>query len=146
MNGRWIVVYAAVLHLAWAAILFAFPPVRTTALDLLVHLFGNVTPVAGVALLLSVVLALTGLRLRNRRSLSFALILPQQFLVTVSAIGAVGAMLSGHFADGIIRPNEFIIADQAPAVLLAAMHAAALLERYAWRPRVRATKPPATNV
>jgi hypothetical protein len=136
MNGRWIVCYAAILHLAWAVILFAFPPVRTTALDLLVHLFGNFAPVTGLVLVVSIACALAGLRLRNRPVLSFALLLPQQYLVIVSAVGALGAMLAGHFADGIVRPSEFIIADQAPAVLLALMHAAALLERYAWRPRV----------
>lgn len=134
MNGKWILVYAAVLHLAWAAILLAFPPVRTTAIDWILKMFGGYSTVAGLALAASAGLALSGLRLRDHPAGSFFMVLPQQFLVIVSAVGAISAMLAGHFADGVVRPSEFIIADQAPAVLLAVLHAAALVERYAWRP------------
>lgn len=141
MNGKWIVIYAVLLHLTWAVTLATFPPVRTTAIDLLLRLFGNSAPLAGGVLALSIFLAITALSLPNRPVTSFAFLLPQQFLLTVSAVGALAAMISGHFADGVIRPHEFIIADQAPAVLLAFMHAIALMERYAWRPRVKAKAP-----
>ncbi len=51
----------------------------------------------------------------------------------ISAVGALGAMITGMFADGVVRPHEFIIADQVPAVLLALMTVLALMERYAWK-------------
>lgn len=133
MSGKLTLIYTAGLHLVWALILSSYPPVRTTALDLMLRIFWNSAPLAGGVLTISVVLAVIGIQSHNRPLLSFILITPQQFIVVISSIGAISAMLSGHFADGIIRPHEFIIADQAPAVLLGIMHAIALFERYAWK-------------
>lgn len=57
-------------------------------------------------------------------------ILPQQLVLVYSAIGALEAMVLSTFADGVIRPREFIVADQAPAIFLAAFHTAAIVEAF----------------
>jgi hypothetical protein len=62
---------------------------------------------------------------RGIPSVLFAL--PQQAILIMSAWTALTAMWSGEFADGVSRPVAFIVADQAPAVIAAALHAVALV-------------------
>lgn len=40
------------------------------------------------------------------------------------------AMISGTFADGVERPIPFLIADQAPAVLIALFHILSVYKDY----------------
>jgi|KBSSwiStaDraftv2_1062776.scaffolds.fasta_scaffold10139_18 hypothetical protein len=49
-------------------------------------------------------------------------LVPQQFVLCVSSVGAIHAMIVGHFADGTVRSNAFLFADQAPIVLLTIFH------------------------
>jgi len=55
------------------------------------------------------------------------LLLPQQTLLIITAIGAVLAAISGHYADGVPRPTLFILADQFPPILIAAAHTVAIV-------------------
>jgi hypothetical protein len=48
--------------------------------------------------------------------------LPQQALINMSALGALSAVMSGAYADGVVRPWEFILSDQIYAILLAPAH------------------------
>jgi len=60
-------------------------------------------------------------------------LIPQQFVLMMSAFGAIAAIMHSTFADGVPRPRGFILADQSPAVLAAAFHTAAIIERYVRR-------------
>lgn len=56
------------------------------------------------------------------------MLIPQQMLLFISAAGALGYMYVSHFADGVVRPQAFIVADQSVTILLALGHAWALIE------------------
>lgn len=59
--------------------------------------------------------------------------MPQQFVLCVSAGGAIISMWSGVFADGTVRSSAFLIVDQIPGVLLAAGHTVAVFQAAAVR-------------
>ena len=50
------------------------------------------------------------------------LVLPQQFLLIASAIGAIFCVIDGRFADGAVYPRPFIFVDQVYLVLLCVAH------------------------
>jgi hypothetical protein len=50
------------------------------------------------------------------------LVLPQQFLLIASAIGAVFWVIDGKFTDGAVYPRPFIFVDQIYLVLLCVAH------------------------
>jgi hypothetical protein len=62
---------------------------------------------------------------------TLAALLPQQAILTVSAYAAAAAVVTAHYADGVIRPRPFILADQAPVILTFALHTAAVVEMHA---------------
>jgi hypothetical protein len=55
-------------------------------------------------------------------------LLPQQFFLILAAIGASIAILNSQFADGVIRSQYFIGADQIPIVIATILHTFALLD------------------
>lgn len=119
-----IIVYAILLHLTWAvALLFDRAAGNATAVHTLLHFVPDIVAVdiyVGVA-----GLALFGLFYRKSIMKPLCL-LPQQFLLMVSAGGALWAMWLGQFADGVQRSHAFLVADQAPAVIAAALHTYAI--------------------
>jgi len=120
-----IIIYAIVQHYLWAAmVLWDTSTTQITAIATL----NNFAVIYYGAVNLFVVAALATISafVQERRTAIF-LMLPQQFILPLSAFGALAAMWSGHFADGVIRPHAFLIADQAPAVLLAIFHTAAII-------------------
>lgn len=125
MSRPWPVWYAMLLHLAWGALLLADGrAIDTTTLHVFAH---NTSEV--VAGLFIAVAALAGIALRRpRRFRSALLLLPQQAVLILSAVGAVSAMAAGMFGDGVVRPHAFIAADQLPAVLAALFHTAYLVD------------------
>ena len=68
---------------------------------------------------------------------SLLVVLPQQFLLMFSAVGACVAIYHSQFADGVVRPRAFLAADQCPAIFLAIFHTCALVDlhvrRLFWR-------------
>jgi len=84
--------------------------------------------VLGITCLLCGVLALVGLTHKFRYGFwGLTLALPQQFILMESLIGAVIAISTSSFADGVIRPRLFIAADQVPAILAAILHTMAIV-------------------
>ena len=57
---------------------------------------------------------------------------PQQLLLLLSAASSFVAIISGHYADGTVRPITFIALDQAVYILLALFHVASLLPGQNW--------------
>jgi hypothetical protein len=55
------------------------------------------------------------------------LIIPQQLVLTLSAVGVINAMYLSQFADGVIRSRWFLINDQGAIVMLFIGHTVALL-------------------
>ncbi len=55
------------------------------------------------------------------------LMIPQQFVLLIAAVGAMTAIQESHFADGVLRPMWFLFADQVWTILVAGGHYLAIL-------------------
>lgn len=131
MRRKWVVMLAIAIHLLWGILLLSGEKSVTgvTAIHTTQTLLGSPSTV-GWAYLLASFCSLAGIILEGRIRLMFelSLMLPQQFLLMLSAFGALYAMRLSAFADGVVRPRSFLIADQGPAVLIAVFHTLALWE------------------
>lgn len=124
---QWIIWYAAFLHWIWGATLISTSiPLGVTAISTIINI-GLVTGnTAGIFYLMIASLAAIG-ALAPKPAGTFFL-LPQTGVLWLAAYGALLAMARGSFADGVIRPTSFLLTDQAPAVLAAIFHTAAVVE------------------
>lgn len=119
------VLFAVGLHLVWASILvFDHSATQATAVNALHRFIGN-------ELLLAFTVAFAALvafyAMLSRSPWTLLLLLPQQILLMMSAAGAVEAIWTAQFADGVIRSRAFIAADQVYSVLAAMGHTAAII-------------------
>jgi hypothetical protein len=129
----WMVYYAVLLHGIWALMLLASDdPFGSTPVNSL--FFGHRFVTAAVLLAASL-MAVRGIRRKGTRA-GWMLIVPQQVLLMVSAVGGVVAAFLGHYADGVARPGLFIAADQLPGVVAAVCHTFAMVDLHR-RHRVR---------
>ena len=53
--------------------------------------------------------------------------LPQQALLSMSMLGSINAVARSTYADGVLRPQIFILSDQLPIILLAVCHTVAII-------------------
>lgn len=119
-----IIVYGVILHGVWAAALFFDPDVRgVTAIWEL----STWAPAPYTKFVLATVAVLAAVALFLKELPRTALLLPQQLILLLSAWGALQAMYLSAYADGVLRPRAFLIADQMPAVLLAVAHTIAII-------------------
>ena len=123
VRPNWIIWFAIVLHTTWGCLLLASTkPYGATAL----HVFGDVPRVLmAVLLFLASGLAAWAVTRRQPSLRSLVALLPQQAILTLSAYAAVLAVIEAHYPDGVIRPRGFILADQAPAIIVLILHTAA---------------------
>lgn len=124
MMGVW---YAVALHLVWAALLlFSSAAQHATAVSAVSRLFPNRY---GLAIILLTVAgcATIGIYLKKLSMTKIMMLVPQQLILGISAAGVLRAMYLSHFADGVQRPRDFLIADQLPAVLALLVHSATIL-------------------
>jgi hypothetical protein len=117
-----IVCCAVSMHLTWG-ILALISPESSKATT--TSAFGWHPYLTGVSMLLVAVSALIGL-LVDYRLWVVALTLPQQLVLAFSADAALTAMAQGHYADGTVRPWDFIMSDQCLPVYLCLWHAIAV--------------------
>jgi hypothetical protein len=118
------IIYAVALHLVWGVLGLVDPAAYdSTAFSALFRLFGYATSPICFAVAAS---ALVGIGTHGRLK-GLAFMLPQQTILLISAFGAVHAMMLSQFADGVIRPRAFIIADQVPAVITAIGHTVSMV-------------------
>lgn len=118
------VFFAVVLHLVWGTcILVDAAATNATA----VHaVYQYVHPPIALALTFYTVAILAAIGLATKSPWIVLLLLPQQLILMMSASGAIDAMWLAQFADGVIRPRSFLIADQLYSVLLAVGHTIAI--------------------
>jgi hypothetical protein len=117
---------AIALHVLWGVLLlFSGDALGATAL----HAFAGMPRLLTAAILFAVAaLAAVGVSLRGPRRLTLALLLPQQAVLTISAMSAVMAVISSRYGDGVPRPWYFILADQAPVILTMVLHTIAVIQ------------------
>ena len=83
----------------------------------------------GAAMLIAGLLAAAGMIFEKRwKAWSLLFLIPQQWLLFLAAHGAVQAIYSSSFADGVVRPWSFIFADQFPYIILAIFHTLAIAD------------------
>lgn len=119
------VLYAISLHLAWAILLLIDESaVNATAVN---ALFRYVHPPIVLAIAVASAALLALVAMVTRPTWTLVLLLPQQILLMMSAAGAIEAIWSAQFADGVIRSSAFIAADQLYSVLAAIGHTFAII-------------------
>ncbi|MEX0873494.1 MAG: hypothetical protein WD646_15920 [Actinomycetota bacterium] len=127
------VYYATLLMGIWALFLIASDdPFGSTPVHSL--RFGH-RYVTAIILMVACGLALRAIRLRGTLR-GWLLMLPQQGLLILSAVGGLVAIASGHYADLEPRPRLFIAADQMPAIVAAFCHSFAIIDLN-YRHRIR---------
>ena len=120
VNRYIVILIASAMHLSWAVALL-FAPLHTTGIELVLDLsFGSHIIAAIVCAAVSLA-AVAAILCRNL-TLCVFLVLPQQFLLIASAVGAIFCVIDGRFADGAIYPRPFIFVDQIYLVLLCIGH------------------------
>ncbi|MBO0696024.1 MAG: hypothetical protein J2P56_07980, partial [Verrucomicrobia bacterium] len=120
VNGHIVILVASAMHLSWAAALL-FAPLHTTGVQLLLDLSFGSHIIAAILCAAVSLAAVAAIFCRNITLFVF-LVLPQQFLLIASAIGAVYCVIDGKFADGAVYPRPFIFVDQIYLVLLCVAH------------------------
>ncbi len=120
-SSHLVIWYAICLHWIWGTLLLMSPtPLWVTGIATIPSLGFVDASTVGAFYLAIAFMALMGLAAPKYVGTIF--LLPQQIVLVLSAYGAIHAMHTGAFADGVIRSTPFIIADQLPAVLLAVFH------------------------
>lgn len=117
--------YAIVLHLTWAIIIL-FDPVAVNA-TAVAALYRHIQPPIVLACVIASASLLAIAGLYTRVPWIVFLLMPQQILLMMSAAGAVEAIWTAQFADGVIRPRAFIAADQLYSVFAAIGHTIAII-------------------
>ena len=126
----WFVWYATFLPTLWGAmLLLSADPLMATPVAALSDLTRGRWILAAM-LFGSAILAAAAMTVRIPLGVRITILLPQQFIMIVSALGAAGAVLAGQYADGVQRPIGFIGADQFPAILAAVVHTISILDMH----------------
>jgi hypothetical protein len=94
---------------------------HTTGIELVLDLSFGSHIIAAIFCAAVSLAAVAAIFCRNL-TLCVFLVLPQQFLLIASAIGAVFCVIDGKFADGAVYPRPFIFVDQIYLVLLCVAH------------------------
>jgi hypothetical protein len=121
------IIWCAVgLHVLWGCLLLVNGKVLgTTAL----HAFADVPRlVTAAVLLVAAAMAAFGAARNEHRWLSLTMLLPQQGILSISALSAVIAVIHSQYGDGVPRPWYFILADQAPVILTMMLHTIAVVQ------------------
>jgi hypothetical protein len=120
VNRHIVILIASAMHLSWAVALL-FEPLHTTGIELVLDLSFGSHIIAAIFCAAVSLAAVAAIFCRNL-TLCVFLVLPQQFLLIASAIGAVFCVIDGKFADGAVYPRPFIFVDQIYLVLLCVAH------------------------
>lgn len=120
-RNYFIIFYATVLQIITGIILL-FSPTAIQVAQL--GIFNQIFPykLGGVLILLSVILAVfADLKIKNKL-VNILLHIPQEFFLILTAISAILYISLGHYADGVVRSQAFILIDQLPGIILAVLY------------------------
>lgn len=115
--------YAALLHLTWAGLLLiSHTATHATTTAYLYSVVPDRYILSGLLMVASAMSLWVVYRADSYSFITLLLFVPQAIFVLLAATGAVQAVLTGEFADGVRRSHWFIAADQAPPILIACLH------------------------
>jgi hypothetical protein len=128
--GKYIILFACLLHLGWAIMLCISPSAAgSTPVHILSQVFGGPYRTAAVLLLVTApALVFPFIRQRVSNQAMGLMLIPQQATLVMSAGAGAYAAMVGHYADGVLRPWPFILSDQLPVILTAVLYTVAVIE------------------
>lgn len=128
LNFGFMIAMVSMVHLMWGVIILTYGHIpQSTTLAPLSKLF--VFPYGATTLIVSSLLAMYSLRVKNR--FASLLIIPQQFLLILSTVGVITAIVTSSFADGVVRDWQFIFVDQVVWIVLMAFYTYSIITRNA---------------
>ena len=130
--GKYIILAACLLHYGWAILIFIDTySERATPVAVLVSQFGGRWGTI-ISLVIIASLAISFLFIRTMRPISSGtyglLLFPQLYLLVLSSGTGIMCAFHGRYADGVLRPSLFILADQSPVIVLALLYGVAIIE------------------
>ncbi len=115
-------------HVLWGFSILTTPfAINTSTLAVLNGLFRDFH-IGGMLLILSSIFAIYGAFLSKNRYLTTFFFVPTIIFIWIFGLTALNSVFQGHFADGVIRPWQFIFDDQLSAILLMFFGTAVLTE------------------
>lgn len=132
--ARWLFLGPALIHVWWGMCVIASPePLLTTGIAD-VYLWCQADQFTTGALLLAVgVSSIGSLSIHDRsQRLAFAMLIPQQFVMLISATTALNCIHKSQFADGLPYDWLFIAADQCYVFVIGVCHTCLIVEVYIW--------------
>lgn len=117
--NKLIIYFAIVKHFVWGLFIIFTPfELKTATLTTIYSLF-PIHQYAGIVLILGAILALLSTQLKNKPIiLNIGLLGPLTFFVMFSGFNAINQIIQGQYADGVVRPWQFIFVDQIYSILL----------------------------
>lgn len=127
MKGSYfIVIYATILQLITAAFVLLSPnQIRVARLGVFYDLF-SITWIGGLLMIASVAIAIIGMFKASKYR--FLYFLPQYFFLLLTAGSAMYYVMQSHYADGVIRPWQFIFIDQLPSLITTSLYIFSILD------------------
>ena len=118
-------------HLFESGIVYATPAANgSIEIAALLSVLDGSRRAVTAALFASAVLAMVGLWKSNMTHHSRIVCLMAQFsLLTITGLAGFVAMAHGHYADGVLRPWQFIACDQLPRMAAPLLYLVAVLAR-----------------
>jgi hypothetical protein len=118
-SGFWVVLYLAIVHVTWAVALLLSPEAgNSTPLSPLVVAKTGTEWVTSIVLAMASMMSIASWWAKSH-IVRVVLLLPQQAIAYFSAGASTGAVLMGHYADGVSRSPGFILTDQVGTILIA---------------------------
>ena len=129
MARRSYILWLAVLtHLVWGVTLILSEPATMATATSMLHRIIKHNVAEGMIVFAAGCLALASMYRRKLDMIGFQLLLPQQFLLFVSAYASARAVWMQQYGDGVTRPFAFILTDQWAWILVAILHAVRVTE------------------
>lgn len=126
-----IILYAVCLHLTWGAtISFSGEIYHTTAIDEAYKWIGTEPLWCGTFFICVGILAGVPLVKKTNPVAAVLMSIPQQFILVLSSIGVIMAIINGHYADGTVATRLHILIDKCDIPLATAWHTVAIFRHY----------------
>ena len=120
-QNRIIIYYAVILQFITALFIFtSLTPIRVASLGVFYELFKN-HYIGALTLFASVILAGIGLYMKESK-FRFLFFIPQYLLLLLTAGSSINYVIQGQYADGVVRPPQFIFLDQLPSLIIVVLY------------------------
>lgn len=127
-SNNLIILNVIIIQLTTAIFLLLSPTeIRVATLGVFYNIF--TIPSIGAALMIMVaIVALVGFSISTKNRLRFLFFLPQFIFLLLTSGSSLSYVLSGQYADGIIRPWYFILIDQLYPLVLVVLYTLSIFD------------------